>query len=141
MQSEHRIRLRGGWDYYVVLPATNAAPRRVTLPLPCSNIGGRSFRLERGFQAPPLDAASETLFLQFDDVSGLRSVALNGQTIAQLSGDQRSLLVRLASVNPRGNRLVLEVGPVPRPAAVDAIWGSIALVICRDMSSGGTAPA
>lgn len=124
--SEHWIRLRGGWiadrGHHTDPPAW------LTLPLPQPPWPGAPQALRRHFQAPPLDAERESLWLVVAQTSGLRAVRLNGDLVLAPAPGADSHEIALPLPLPRRSLLELELSeeaPGPSPVA----WGHVALVI------------
>jgi hypothetical protein len=135
--SEHRIRLRGGWnclpDPSLVRDEGEASGRdghAVTLPHPGPwpvGPGGR-VHLTRSFGPPRFDPASESLSLHLERVAGLLSVRLNGREIARPGRGTDALRLPIDDPLSRRNLLTL-VLDVSGTGSVPAPWGEIALVI------------
>lgn len=127
---EHTIRLRGGWEWRD--PATGVS-RRVALPLtlPAQDVVGAV--LIRRFNAPRLDQAEESVWLQMKRVPGLRSIRLNGRELAQPETGMAEVVLPLDSLGPAGNVLALELGSVAAQlsGSEGADWGHVALLIGR----------
>ena len=127
--SEHRIRLRGGWEARAIDPMLGAVDR-LTLPIRWDLDRPRRMRLTRRFQRPPLEVPSH-LVLLLEHVPGIISLELNGESPVRVSPEQTRYEVPLGRL-PQRNQLVLEI-ETPRSndwAGSDAPeWGSIALVI------------
>jgi hypothetical protein len=128
--SEHRIRLRGGWECREVGP-TASKVERIELPLHLSaDVAGR-LRLTRRFGRPPLEPGRQRLILEMDQVAGTRSITLNGEPIAAVSPETAQYAIELTKLAER-NVLVLEIdtpSPGASPAGSGEHWGVIALVI------------
>jgi hypothetical protein len=128
--SEHRIRLRGGWEC-----GSSAAPeavqKRLNLPVRWSREDASRLRLTRRFGRPAFDPSREKLVLELDQVAGIDSLRLNGQAIASVSPERTRYEIALEGALER-NTLVLEIDT---PAAIQGEpgtaqeWGLIALVI------------
>jgi hypothetical protein len=127
--AEHRIRLRGGWEWFPA-DSPGAAASRLTLPISWESDRPRRLRLTRRFNRPPLDAESRMVLL-LEQVPGITSLALNGHAVARVSPGESHYEIPLGSL-PERNELVLEV-EIPRSAAPAGCptpeWGAIALVI------------
>jgi hypothetical protein len=127
--SEHRIRLRGGWEARA-LDGLPPVVERLTLPVRWEFDRPRRLRLSRRFQRPPLAEPSQ-LVLLLEQVPGIVWLELNGETPVGVSPEQTRYEVPLDRLAER-NQLVLEV-ETPRwsdRASGDAPeWGWIALVI------------
>lgn len=124
----HTIRLRGAWEWRD--PASGVS-RRVALPLSLPPEGVPGVLLIRPFNRPPVDPATESIWLQLQRVPGLRSIRLNGEEIARPQVGESEHAVPLDQVQPARNVLVLELGTLARqePAGDDPAWGEVALVI------------
>jgi hypothetical protein len=137
--SEHRIRLRGGWEARA-LDAMPWAANRLTLPIRWDLDRPRRLRLARRFQRPPLEGPSHRgsrragqpdLRLLLEHVPGLIALELNGESPVCVSPEQTRYEVPLGRL-PQRSQLVLEVETPRRDdrAGGEAPeWGSIALVI------------
>lgn len=129
--SEHRIRLRGAWDWHVA-PGEGEAEvaRRVTLPTAWPPGEASPFLLLRGFGRPPLDPDRESVRLELLDVPGLVSVRINGREVARPPRGSVAWTVAIDGPLLPRNALVLEVdlGGVASSDLASA-WGSVALVI------------
>jgi hypothetical protein len=129
--SEHRIRLRGGWECCASAPRTDVAERRLNLPIRWSQEDPLRLRLTRRFGRPAFDPSCQKLVLELDQVAGIDSLFLNGQPIAAVSPERTHYEIALDRALER-NTLVLEI---QRPAAGQGEpatapeWGVIALVI------------
>jgi hypothetical protein len=131
MESEHLIRLRGGWECIGGhFGGDPAVPARLTLPVDWPDGLHEPLRLTRRFSAPPLDPEREQLLLRLADIAGLCSVALNDRLLAAPAGES-ALELPLAEHIAARNVLVLEVDPRAWADAPGARlgWGSIALVV------------
>ena len=130
---EHRIRLRGGWEFQV----TGGSPwlPRQTLPLIAFPDGPGPVRLARNFQTPPMDAGSETLWLRLDAVPGLLSVVLNDRVLARGPFDKPVLDLTVGDALRPRNRLVLDVQPPAKSDSPFGVfpWGDVALVITHGL--------
>ncbi len=124
---EHRIRLRGAWDWHAREGEIEVV-RRLDLPTDWPVGVVSPFRLIRRFGRPPFDPSAESARLEFVGVPGLVAARLNGQVLAGLPAGAADWSVRLSGPLLTRNALVLEVdlGPGPPP---EGPWGSIALVI------------
>ncbi|HEV3163998.1 MAG TPA: hypothetical protein VGZ22_08185 [Isosphaeraceae bacterium] len=130
MTSEHRIRLRGGWEREAEGQVTKER-QRVTLPADWPTDARSGFRLIRRFSAPPLDSIGEAVSLRLGSVPGLRRVWLNDRLIASPAAGTDSLEIDLSDALSERNMLVLEVDPAvwcDRGGKAE-VWGLIALVI------------
>jgi hypothetical protein len=137
--TEHRIRLRGGWEVRA-LDERPGEVKRLTLPIRWDFERPRRLRLTRRFQRPPLQALSPLgsrpaghpeLVLVLEDVPGIVSLELNGESTVYVSPEQTCYQVPLGRL-PQRNQLELEI---ETPCANDRTggdvreWGSIALVV------------
>ena len=137
--SEHRIRLRGGWEARAI-DAMPWAVNRLTLPIRWGVDPPRRLRLTRRFQRPPLPvltlrgsqtAGQPELVLVLEDVPGIVSLELNGESPVCVSPEQTRYEIPLGRL-PQRNQLVLEVETPrrdDRPGGESLEWGCIALVI------------
>jgi hypothetical protein len=126
--SEHRIRLRGGWECESVDPPSGA-PYRLTLPTRWAADGPRRLRLTRQFNQPPVQTGSRVV-VRLQQVPGIRSLEVNGQAAVPVSPGCTEYEVLLdASGGPR--RLVLDVDTTNSsdPTSPPIEWGDVALVI------------
>jgi hypothetical protein len=125
--SEHRIRLRGGWECH---PASgdDEPTRRVTLPFVWPADASRTVRLVRPFNRPPIDPARESLVLELDQVEGLAALLLNDRELARPPRGTSRVVISLDGPLPARNELVLEVEP-PAVGNPGSTWGMVALVI------------
>ena len=127
--SEHRIRLRGGWEAHAI-DGIPGVVERLTLPIRWEFDRPRRLRLTRRFQRPPLAVPSQ-LVLLLEHVPGIVALELNGESPVGVSPEQTRYEVPLDRLLER-NQLVLEIAT---PCATDRAggdapeWGSIALVI------------
>ncbi len=127
--AEHRIRLRGAWDWILVEDEAEVA-RRVNLPTRWPTGLSSGFRLLRRFGRPPFDPATESVRLELLDVPGLVSVRLNGREIGRdLTGvDNRSIPLTEPILSRNALILGIDLGAVEGLTPGEE-WGSIALVI------------
>jgi hypothetical protein len=132
MIPEHRIRLRGGWEWHD--PDGARPPRRAVLPLDAPPGGPGPIRLVRWFQTPRYDPARESLWLRLENVDGLGRVCLNDREIACGPFGPDPTLLPLGDQLPGRNRLTLDVIPAPRSDA--SPWGMVALAIRRGVETG-----
>ena len=127
--TEHRIRLRGAWDWHVVPEEGEAeVVRRVTLPAAWPPGVASPFLLLRRFGRPPLDPGREEARLELLDVPGLVSARINGREMARPPEGVSSWVVPLPGPLLPRNVLALEVDFRELPG-LPTDWGSIALVI------------
>jgi hypothetical protein len=126
--SEHRIRLRGGWECDSIDPPA-PGPCRLTLPTRWTAEGRRRLRLTRRFHQPPLETGSRVV-LRLEHVPGIHSLELNGQPAVPVSPGWSEYEVLLDASASR-HRLVLEVEtPDPADSSMPATeWGYVSLVI------------
>jgi hypothetical protein len=125
-EPEHRIRLRGGWQWRVAGEA--GPPRRVALPIAWPDDALGRVLLSRPFNRPPLDPSREALRLELEQVDGLVAVLLNDRDLARPPVGTARLVVPLDDPLPGRNVLVLEVASPPAGRGGSG-WGDIALVI------------
>ena len=137
--SEHRIRLRGGWEARAI-DAMPWAVNRLTLPIRWDVDLPRRLRLTRRFQRPPLEdpslpgsrqAGQPDLRLLLEQVPGLIALELNGESPVCVWPEQTRYEIPLSRL-PQRNQLVLEVETPrrdDRPGGEAPEWGCIALVI------------
>lgn len=127
---EHCIRLRGGWV------GTNrddpdASSFQIALPAHFDHNAIRRLRLSRRFQRPPLDHATEALWLRLGQVPGLLSATLNDAPLLLVPHASDLIEIPLSDLPPR-NLLVLDVD-LPAQSDVEPArpspWGEVALVI------------
>ena len=137
--SEHRIRLRGGWEARAIDPMLGAVDR-LTLPIRWDVDRPRRLRLTRRFQRPPLEdpshlgsrqAGPPELWLLLEHVPGLLALELNGESPVCVWPEQTRYEIPLGRL-PQRNQLVLEIETPrsnDRAGSAAPEWGSIALVI------------
>jgi hypothetical protein len=127
--ADHRIRLRGGWQWHEPEPG---ATRLVTLPMALAAGVPQPIHLVRPFNRPPIDPARETLLIHLQHVEGLRVVRLNDREVARPETEPRELWVAVEPPLPARNVLVLEA-ELPPPfrgtSSEDSPWGEVALVV------------
>ncbi len=128
METEHRIRLRGGWECDSIDPPSTGS-YRLTLPTRWLADGRRRLRLTRRFHQPRLEAGTR-LVLRLEQVQGIHALELNGQPAIPVS-PVRSEYEILLDASAGRHRLVLEIEP---PDSSDSSglamdWGNISLVI------------
>ncbi|MGP0070003.1 MAG: hypothetical protein ACLQGP_41175 [Isosphaeraceae bacterium] len=126
--TEHRIRLRGGWEC-IPLELPHPAAYRLTLPTRWNAEVRGPLRLIRRFNQPLLDPGFEVV-LRMEQVPGIRRIHLDGEEspvgTLEVSAYEISVDRSLAH-----HELILEVetstpnGPEPEVSE----WGVIALVI------------
>jgi hypothetical protein len=141
--NEHRIRLRGGWECCAT-GTLRPIRERLSLPVRWSPHGPKRLRLTRHFGRPPLDPARQELVLDLDQVAGISSVVLNGQSVACVSPERSRFEIPLDGALER-NTLVLEIETpeaAGEPAGMTPEWGFIALVIrpIEAETGSGSAP-
>ena len=124
---EHRIRLRGAWDWHGIEGEAEFA-RRADLPADWPDDLAGPLRLLRRFSRPPLDPGREAARLELANVPGLVAVRLNGVDLGPVPAGDRDWIIPLGDGLLPRNSLVLEVDLPPGPEARRG-WGSIALVI------------
>ena len=128
----HLIRLRKVWLYEEMGSDTPRAGR-VDLPLSLHEhpeLSGRAILL-RGFAAPPRSAEYESLAIQFEAVTGLRSVTLNEQPIDVPDPLPATFDIEVTNPLPRNN-LRLEVDFAHARSSDPQgreVWGNIALAV------------
>ena len=132
---EHRIRLRGAWDW-APDDVDSRPARRVDLPLTALGDLPPRFRLARKFGRPPYDPGTEMLRLELADVPGLVAVALNGEGLLGSSSAEGDRSIPLDAPLPPRNTLTLDVD-LGSVVAFEGPWGSIALVIGAKGARGG----
>src|SRR5262249_32765779 len=125
---EHRIRLRGGWEYQNAGPAAGGGP--ITLPVRWDRSHAPRLSLSRRFGQPPIDTGSQCVLLELNRARGIYSLRLNGTTLAASSPEKSYYLIPLAEIEER-NVLLLDVdtGAACKEEEADGEWGNIALVI------------
>jgi hypothetical protein len=130
--TEHRIRLRGGWECHYREVDDEDAPgqvHRVELPAASAADLPARFRLTRQFGRPPVDLRKEVVTLEMRNVPGLRSARINGRAIEPGMTEGAAWSIDLSEPLLPRNGLVLEVeleGPL---RSTGSPWGEIALVI------------
>jgi hypothetical protein len=128
--TEHRIRLRGGWECIPIDgPASEAF--RLTLPTRWEAEGPRRLRLIRRFSQPRTEAGTEVV-LQMEQVPGIRRLQIDGQSTPPGSPERSEFELALDGSAAR-HLLILEIEtPIPDdPVTAAPEWGVIALVIRR----------
>jgi hypothetical protein len=128
--TEHLIRLRGGWTCRAPGSA-EGEERRLILPVQWASGGARRLVLTRRFGRPPLDQGRQVLVLRMERVRGIRSIALNGQTIAPVAVETSRFEIEVTDLAER-NVLTLEIElpeEGPDPAGSLQEWGDIAIVV------------
>jgi hypothetical protein len=127
--NEHRIRLRGGWEWRPAV-SSGSEQTRLTLPVRWGLRDPRRVILTRRFGRPRLEPGSRVL-LQMDQVEGVVGLSLNGDSIFPVLPEITRYEIELPVLAER-NVLVLEI-EVPEPAGeitgAGAEWGLIALVV------------
>jgi hypothetical protein len=126
--TEHRIRLRGGWEC-ISLDSPTSEAHRLTLPTRWKSDRPRRLRLIRWFN-PPSVAAGTQVVLQLSQVPGIRLLQLNGQPTPIRSSAGSEFEIALDGSGDR-HQLILEIEtPASDDSVIDASeWGVIALVI------------
>lgn len=128
--TEHRIRLRGGWECRAAgSPEIDA--KRLSLPVRWAHDEPRRLILTRRFGRPALDPLRQVLLLQMDQVQGILSLLLNGQRVALTSAEFTNYEIELPNL-PERNLLTVELDASAcgsRPGGADREWGMISLVI------------
>jgi hypothetical protein len=87
--------------------------------------------LTRAFNRPRLEPRRETLFLAMDQVAGIVSLSLNGESIAKVSGESSHYEIELLGLLER-NVLTLEIeipAPTLEPFSKAEDWGIISLLV------------
>lgn len=132
MNSEHTIRLRGGWECEGESPSSSAVgpPTKINLPIDWPEDLRERIRLVRRFGAPPVDAKREHVVLRLAHVAGLVELKLNDLAIATPAGASELELPLDAELAAR-NVLVLEVEPAHWAGEPGKRlgWGEVALVV------------
>jgi hypothetical protein len=127
--NEHRIRLRGGWEWRPVISA-ESDQKRLTLPVRWGLRDQRRMILTRRFGRPPLEPGSRVL-LQMDQVEGVVSLSLNGESIFPVLPQTTRYEIELPALADR-NVLVLEIELNESAGATTGAWsewGQIALIV------------
>lgn len=126
--TEHRIRLRGGWEC-VAIDSPGSDARGLTLPTRWDFDGPRRLRLIRRFNQPRLGRGVE-LVLQLQQVPGIRRLDLDGEILSATSRERTEYEIDVdRSIDH--HRLVIEI-ETPDPGdgiSGSPAWGIIALVI------------
>jgi hypothetical protein len=117
----HEIRLRGGWDCFVVDDAS-ARPTRLTLPARMDVRPDIRMRLTRRFNRPPR-VESRPVVLRLLKSPGIRSIQFNGRPVGPISFGDPDVEVVLGVLSDR-NEITIEVEPPPGASE----WGMISLV-------------
>jgi hypothetical protein len=128
---EHRIRLRGGWEWESLdLPAAN--PGRLTLPAQWPADDRRKLRLTRRFHHPPLEPGSRVI-LRLEHVLGIESLELDGKPSVPVAPGRSGYEIPLDAREGR-HRLVLVVDTARSSDAATAAlgWGHVSLVIVSE---------
>ena len=126
--TEHRIRLRGGWEC-IAIDSPGAKACGLTLPTRWDFDGPRRLRLIRRFNQPRLESGAE-LVLQLQQVPGIRQLDLDGEVLSVTSPGRSEYELGVDRSVDR-HRLVLEI-ETPGPGddiSGSPVWGIIALVI------------
>lgn len=127
--NEHRIRLRGGWEWRPAI-SSECEQTRLTLPVRWGRHDPRRVILTRRFGRPRLEPGTRVL-LQMDQVEGVVSLSLNGDSIFPVLPEATHYEIELPALAER-NVLVLEI-EMPEPASeitgAGVEWGVIALVV------------
>ena len=128
--SEHRIRLRGGWECRGrVDDDSPEVVRRIDLPVVWPEDFPKVVYLTRQFGKPPVDRSKESVSLEFLNVPGLRSVRLNGREIRTESRSESGFAYPLEETILPRNGLMLEVERPQATGETSMFWGEIAIVI------------
>src|SRR5271166_2561797 len=90
---DHRIRLRGGWEY--CRADSPADSERLTLPTRWASDRPGRLRLTRRFGCPPLGPGNPVLLLVLEQVPGIHSIRLNEQQIPHVSPESSSYEIPL----------------------------------------------
>jgi hypothetical protein len=128
VETEHRIRLRGGWECDSIDPPALGSCR-LALPTRWPAQARRRLRLTRRFNQPRLEARSR-LILRLEQVPGIQSLELNGQLAIAVSPGRSEYEILLDESAGR-HRLVLEI-ETPDPSDASSLatdWGNVSLVI------------
>ncbi len=129
--AEHRIRLRGAWEWSSIDGATQV-PRRIKLPTLWTLDPGSPFRLTRHLGRPAIDPSHERIYLELLQVPGLLAIRWNGQEFGRLFEDSERWEVPISDFLLARNSLELDVdfrSIEPQRWLQD--WGDVALVISR----------
>jgi hypothetical protein len=146
IMTEHRIRLRRGWECQEAgSPASQA--RRLELPTRWTFDVPTRLILTRRFGRPAFDPSRQALLLELEQVAGTRSILLNGQPIALVAAATPQHTIKLGDL-PERNALVLEIEtPVHVVSAAGTVddWGLISLIVrtiepARDWVASQIAP-
>lgn len=126
--TEHRIRLRGGWEC-IPLDSSASEAYRLTLPTHWKSDGPRRLRLIRRFSQPFLEAGARAV-LQMEQVPGICRLQLDGQSTPHGSPDRAEYEIALDGSAAR-HQLIMEIEP---PTPDDPVtgaqeWGVVAVVI------------
>lgn len=133
--SDHRIRLRGGWEM-LEPDEPKSPPRLVTLPIALEPRSTGRLVFVRRFGRPAHDPAQQQVALVLERVPGLARIRLNGRDRPLLPID-RFVLENLELAER--NVLVLEVEPETTGAPRDD-WGHVALVVGPRSPAGDRHP-
>jgi hypothetical protein len=140
---EHRIRLRGGWEWES-LDGPAEGPGRLTLPTRWPADDRRRRRLTRCFQHPPREPGSRVV-LRLEHVPGIEALVLDGQPAMPTAPGRSDYEIPLEARASR-HCLVLVVAPSlsgSPDAVTEALgWGHISLVIRPEgpTDSSGASP-
>jgi hypothetical protein len=131
---EHRIRLRGGWEYDAIDPSA-VSPCRLTLPTHWPT-GGRRVRLTRRFGQPPREAGRR-VFLRLERMPGIQALELDGHAPVEFAPGCSEYEIPLDATSGR-HRLVLVVDTTGSSGlSGDAQdWGHVSLVIRPEGPTG-----
>jgi hypothetical protein len=130
IMTEHRIKLRRGWECQETGSPPSAA-RRLELPTRWTFEMPTRLTLTRRFGRPALDLDRQVLLLEMEQIAGTHSILLNAQPIALASATTSSHTIRLSDLAER-NVLVLEIetpAPVVSAAGIVDDWGMISLIV------------
>jgi hypothetical protein len=130
IMTEHRIKLRRGWECQETGSPPSAA-RRLELPTRWTFGVPRRLILTRRFGRPAFDLSRQVLLLELEQIAGTRSILLNGQPLALVSVTTSRHTIRLGDLAER-NVLVLEIetpAPVVSAAGIVDDWGMISLIV------------
>ena len=129
--SEHRIRLRGGWECHYREGDEADGPevvQRISLPLDWPENLPAKVRLIRQFGKPPVDSRVDEVSLELRNVPGIETTRINGQESVSRSDVPDSLSIPLEDPLLPRNGLAIDVD-VAMARTVRGEWGEIWLSI------------